>query len=65
MDVVDESPDPELAAAVDDTMADALAGLGLLLRAAAAESPLLEHAPYPEDIIRKMRENGLHDPDRP
>lgn len=55
-------PDPELVAAVDDAMWDALADIGPMLRAAAADSPLLKQGLDPEDIIRKMRENGLEEP---
>ena len=58
-------PEPELVAAVDEAMWDALVDLGPILRAAAAESPLLKQGPIPDEIIERMRLNGLDDPENP
>lgn len=44
----------ELVAAVNEAMFDALADLGLMLRAVAAESLLLKAAPRPEEIIERL-----------
>ena len=56
-------PDPELVAAVDQAMVDALVDIVPILRAAAAASPLLREAPEAETIIKMIRESGLDDPD--
>jgi hypothetical protein len=58
-------PDPELVAAVDEAMFDALADRGPMLRAAAADSPLLKQGPTAEEIIERMRRNRLDDPETP
>jgi hypothetical protein len=44
---------------------DALADLGPMLRAAAADSPLLEQGPTAEEIIERIRRNMLDDPETP
>ncbi|NMO90609.1 hypothetical protein [Actinomycetospora sp. TBRC 11914] len=58
------SPEPELVAAIDEAMWDALADFGPILRAAAADSPLLKGGPTPDEIIERLRRNGLDDPER-
>jgi hypothetical protein len=45
------SPDPELVAAVEEAMWDALADMGSVLRAAAADSSLLRQGLSPKDVI--------------
>lgn len=60
---VDHGADPELVAAVDDAMVDGLSDLGPMLRSVAGDSPWAAHRPTPDEIIAKLRDNGIDDLD--
>lgn len=57
-------PDPDLAAAVDKAMVDALDDLGPLLRDVAGDSPWVQYRPTAGEIVDRMRRNGIDDPEK-